>query len=284
MVGCNPMMKKRLSLVTLLLLLLSFAAMAQVKRLSREAIDSIRNMKELAGGDSILSFSSKVIDFGTIYESDSALTISFPFRNSSKVRQVLQSISANCGCIYSHCKKYEYDPGEEGVLSVRFNPKGYSGTVDKNIFVYAMAAEDFYSDINGERKPSALVAKLTLLGNVVDRDEWRHLPVVMGSLRLKRKTVAFEPVKPGASPQMRIMCANVGTQPLRLSSVLLPEFATFTTEPAEIAPGEEGDIVITIDGNKLPEDCKGKYSILVDGVEGRVSDRTIEIRIEKNKE
>ena len=238
----------------------------------------------LENADSILAFKIRTVDFGTIYESDSAKTFSFQFRNVAKEGVVLQNISANCGCIYSFCEKYEYNPGEEGVLQIKFNPKGRSGTVDKNVFVYAMTADDFYSDIDGDRKSPMLVAKLTLLGNVVDMNEWRHLPVAMGDLRLKRKTVLFEPIRPGTSPQMRIMCANVGTLPLKLSSKLLPEFMKFGTEPSEIAPGEEGDIVITIDGDKLPKDGKNKYSILVDGVEGRISDRTIEIKIGNNKE
>ena len=264
--------------------LLSLSLSAQVKRLSREAIDSIRNMKEAVNGDALLAFGVKVMDFGTMYENDSAKTFSFQFRNPSKKKVVLQSVSANCGCILSSCDKYEYEPGEKGTLHIKFNPKGRSGTVDKNIFVYAMTADDFHSDINGVRKSPTLVAKLTLLGNVVDKNEWRHLPVAMGSLRLKRKSVVFEPVRPGTSPQMRIMCANVGTSPLRLYSRLLPDFMTFATEPVEMAPGEEGDIVITIDGNKLPKIGKNRYSILVEGVEGGVSDRTIEIEIENNKE
>ena len=277
-------MNKRIVLVAVLSFLFFLPSLAQVKRLSREAIDSIRNIKVVENGDSILAFTIKTVDFGTIYESDSTKTFSFQFRNVAKEGIVLQNIGANCGCIYSFCEKYEYEPGEEGLLQIKFNPKGRSGTVDKNIFVYAMTAKDFFSDIDGERKSPMLVAKLTLLGNVVDLNEWRHLPVVMGDLRLKHKSVLFEPIKPGTSPQMRIMCANVGTSPLSLSSRLLPEFVTFATEPSEIAPGEEGDIVITIDGDKLPKGGNNKYSILVDGVKGRISDRTIEIKIGNNKE
>ena len=277
-------MRKRVVFIAVFSLLLSFPTLAQVQRLSREAIDSIRNIRVSANGDSLLAFTTKVFDFGTIYENDSAVVISYHFKNPSREKVVLQSVSGNCGCMNSYCEKYEYEPGEEGVLHVKFNPKGRSGTVDKNIFVYAMTADDFYSDIDGERKSPMLVAKLTLLGNVVDMNEWRHLPEVMGDLRLKRKTVLFEPIRSGTSPQMRIMCANVGTLPLKLSSKLLPEFMKFGTEPSEIAPGEEGDIVITIDGDKLPKDGKNKYSILVDGVEGRISDRTIEIKIGNNKE
>ena len=277
-------MKRAALFVITFLLLLSFPLQAQTKRLSREAIDSVRNIKVHEKGDSILVFAVKVVEFGTIYESDSARTFSFQFRNSSNERIVLQSVSANCGCIYSRCEKYEYEPGEEGTLYVKFNPKGRSGTVDKNIFVYAMTAKDFYSDTETENPRSMLVAKLTLLGNVVDTNEWRHLPVAMGSLRLKRKDVTFEPVMPGTSPQMRISCANVGTTPLRLFSRLLPEFMTFATEPAELAPGEDGDIVITVDGNRLPKNGNNKFNVLVEGVEGRVSDRMLEIKIENNKE
>ena len=277
-------MKRAALFVITFLLLLLFPLQAQTKRLSREAIDSIRNRKVIENADSFFAFAVKVVDFGTIYESDSAMTFSFPFRNSSKEKMVLKNVSANCGCIYSHCEKYEYEPGEEGTLYVKFNPKGRSGTVDKNIFVYAMTAKDFYSDTETENPRSMLVAKLTLLGNVVDTNEWRHLPVAMGSLRLKRKDVTFEPVMPGTSPQMRIPCANVGTTPLRLFSRLLPEFMTFATEPAELVPGEDGDIVITVDGNRLPKNGNNKFNVLVEGVEGRVSDRMLEIKIENNKE
>lgn len=266
-------------------MLFPLVSSAQVKRLSREAIDSIRNMKNIETSDSVLVFTAKVIDFGTMYESDSAKIFSFPFVNSSDEKVVIKNIGANCGCMHSFCEKYEYEPGEKGVLHVKFNPKERSGTVDKNIFVYILSYKEFCSSKDSsEIVAPRLVARLTLLGNVIDKNEWRHLPVSMGDLRLKRKSVVFEPVKPGTSPQMRIMCANVGKSSLRLHSRLLPHFVTFATEPSEIAPGEEGDIVITIDGDKLPECVNDKYRILVDGVEGGLSDRMIEIEFENKKE
>ena len=117
--------------------------------------------------------------------------------------------------------------------------------------------------------------------DVIDNDEWNHLPCAMGKLKLKRKEVLFEPVKAGSMPQQRIPCANVGTKPLQLSSELLPAFASFATEPQEIAPGEEGDIVITINGDMLPPNAPRSFSVVVEGVEGRISDRTIKVKIEK---
>lgn len=226
----------------------------------------------LETGDSVLLFSTRTIDFGTIYETDTARVFSFPFRNLSAATVVVRHIVTNCGCIQSYCDRYEFEPDEEGCLYVKFNPKGRSGTVDNNIFVY------------GTLSDSMPLAKLTLLGNVVDLDEWKHLPLSMGhNLRVKHRRVVFEPVRKGTSPQMRIPCANVGTSDLCLTSILRPGFVELWTEPSVMAPGEEGDIVIVIDGNKLPEKVNERYSILVEGLDGRVSDRTIEIVIGNEK-
>lgn len=269
-------MKRILFPLLALLLLLSSPVSGQVKRLSREAIDSIRNSRQVVGNDSLLSFGIKTLDFGTMYETDSARIFSFPFKNVSKKGVVIKNISTNCGCIHTFCEKYEYEPGEEGTVYVKFNPKGRSGTVDNTILVYT---DDSRDAVN------VPVARLALLGNVVDLDEWRHLPLSMGgSLRLKHRKVVFEPVKPGTSPQMRIPCANVGTAELRLYSRLKPDFVEFVTEPADMAPGEEGDMVIIVNGDKLPETLNGSYGVLIEGVDGRVSDRTVEIEFRNNKE
>lgn len=265
-------MKRLIALFLFSILLLPVPVSAQEnKRLSREAIDSIKNRRLFGDGRSVLYFETYTHDMGTMRESDTVRTVTFPFANVSKESVTITDITVNCGCTSSSCDKSIVAPGEKGVVTVKFNPRRRSGTVDTNAFVY--------TSLSGNLP----VAKLTLLGNVIDMDEWRHLPCVMGTLRLKSKEVVFEQVKRGTRPQMRIMCANVGERPLRLTSELLPQCMTLITEPAELAPGEEGDIVITIDGCMLPDNA-GSLSILVDGVEGSVADRMINVRIKNIKE
>lgn len=55
----------------------------------------------------------------------------------------------------------------------------------------------------------------------------------------------------------------------------------FRTEPEIIQPGEEADIVVTIDGSKVPVRVGGqlKYSLLLDGVNGRPTDRQLKITL-----
>lgn len=259
---------RRLSALFTYFFLFAVSLYAQENRkLSREAIDSLRNRETLENGNSILRFDEYTRDMGVVFENDTTLLWDFAFTNISGQVVVITNVVTNCGCTSSVVENKEIEPGESGVVTVKFNPRHRSGTVDTNAFVYTVLSAT---------RP---VAKLTLLGNVVDRNEWSYLPFSMGNLRLKSKAVVFEQVKMGTKPQMRIVCANVGTIPIRITSQLLPEFAALFTEPAELAPGEEGDIVVVIDSSLLPRDGCSNFEILVDGVEGRVSDRMLKVKI-----
>ena len=264
-------MKTRiLNILSVLLLAGNAVTVAQDARImSRAALDSLMSPKVMAGGGNVLRFESLVQDFGVIYETDSPVVTEYGFVNVTDKPVLVTRITTNCGCTTVQMDDSLVAPGEKGVVKVLFNPRRRSGTVDTNTFVY--------TSLSG----SEPVAKLTLLGNVIDNDEWNHLPCRMGALKLKRKEVTFEPIKPGTAPQQRIPCANVGTVPLVLSAKLLPQFVSFSTQPVEIAPGEEGDIVLTIGSDMLPPDAPQLFNVVVDGVGGRISDRTIKVKIEK---
>lgn len=259
---------KRLLLYIALVALCCIDVRAQ-QLVSRETLDSLMTPRLAEDAGRLLRFDTLLCDMGVIYESGSAFIAEYPFTNISDATLLITRVSTNCGCTAAQLSDTVYAPGESGVVNIIFNPRGRSGTVDTNAFVYTM------------QSATAPVAKLTLLGNVIDESEWNHLPCSMGVLKLKRRELSFEPVRAGTSPQGRIPCANTGDRPVRLSSCLLPAFATFSTEPVEIAPGEEGDIIITIHGEKLPPVFPATFRVVVDGVEGRVSDRTINVTIEK---
>lgn len=264
-------MKAKVQHIVLLLLFAgNMLSVAQDSRLmSRAVLDSLMSPRVMQGGDNVLRFENLQQDFGVIYETDSPLAVEYHFVNVSGKPVSITRITTNCGCTVAEIGDSLVSSGENGVIRIKFNPRRRSGTVDTNTFVY--------TSLSGKEP----VAKLTLLGNVIDNDEWNHLPYRMGALKLKRKEVVSEPVKAGTSPQLRIPCANVGTVPLTLSSELLPSFVSFGTEPVEIAPGEEGDIVITVNGDMLPPNAPRSFSVVVDGVKGRISDRTINVKLEK---
>ena len=86
-------------------------------------------------------------------------------------------------------------------------------------------------------------------------------PYKMGKLRLKTKPDGIPGGKCGKASFRTNPCGNSGKQSLRLSVAVIPEFATFRTEPEVISPGSEADVVITIDAST--DSCgKGSFILL----------------------
>lgn len=107
------------------------------------------------------------------------------------------------------------------------------------------------------------------------------LSVRHGKLRLKQNKVTFRIAAGGNGRQTeRILCGNSGTTDLKLSVMNLPRYATFKTEPEVIKPGQEADIVISIDASKMTGKTKSfKAPLILDGVTGRPSDRTLTLEV-----
>ena len=103
----------------------------------------------------------------------------------------------------------------------------------------------------------------------------------MGKLRLRRKVVQFKELTKTIRSTERIVCANSGETPLKLSALILPDYAQLRVEPEVIPPGGEADIVITVNGLLLPATTKDvfSFSILLDGLDVRPSDRTIQVKV-----
>ena len=249
-------------LAVVVLFVLPQLCCAQSARM-RAAADTLLNPALHPSAAKILSFDKKSENIGTIYESDAARDVVFTFTNVSNTPVTITKVTTHCGCTAASHNAQPVPPGGKSQVVVTYNPKGRSGTVDTDAFVYTSATGN---------KP---VARLTILGNVVDTDEWSHLPCAMGSLRLKRTKVLLAKGRSEA----RIPCANVGKTPLELKAIGLPGYAAFRVEPLVMQPGEEGDIVIAVDAVKALG--KGRFAIVVDGVAGNISSRTIKVTIEE---
>ncbi|MBQ2778349.1 MAG: DUF1573 domain-containing protein [Bacteroidaceae bacterium] len=256
---------RRLTLVSILLFALCGLLAAQGTKLSRAAIDSVRALRTMAGSGSVLRFEADKIEMGAMLEGDTARVLSFSFVNDGRESVRIGRVAASCGCLTVLFDTVAVEPGGRGEIKLRFSPRGRAGTVDVDAFVYLAGSAS---------RPEA---RLRLLGNVIGDDEWEHLPHRMGALRLKSRKVSFGTVEAGRRRIERIACANVGVQPLNLSAAIKPSYVTLGTEPATIGPGEEGDIIITLDTDKIPQTagCK-QIKIIIEGIEGRPSQRTIE--------
>lgn len=237
------------------------------KWMSREEIEAKVHPKLLKQADAILSFDTCRLSVDTLKEEDEPRTVSFHFRNCSQTPVRITRINTSCGCTGAIFSRKPLAPKEESTIQLTFHPKNRPGTVDADAWVY--------TDISDK----APVARLSLSGYVQASDEWKHLPQSIGHLKLSRRQIVFP--NTGNTQQERIACANSDDQPMKLKALLHPSFITFHTEPAVLQPGQEGDLVITLDRQKLPSSASGEkiISLILDGVTGKPSERTIEVII-----
>lgn len=257
-------------LISVLCIALTANAQIPVRNLTRAQIDSLVHPTLSSGGDKVLRAVKDTFDLGSMDEDDQPVSRTFRLRNVSPVPQRIIRVRTSCGCTVAAFDSTVIAPGKETEIALTYNPKNRPGTIDVDAYVYVAS---------NDRQP---VVRLSLYGDVVDNDVWSHLPYSMGHLRVKRTMVYFTELPKGGHPSMRVLCANSGDTPLRLSSQLLPSYATFHTEPTVIAPGEEADLVVTIDVDKLPKrNDVLKFGILIDGLKGRPSERTLQIEISK---
>ncbi|MCD8287034.1 MAG: DUF1573 domain-containing protein [Clostridia bacterium] len=217
----------------------------------KAAIDSLLNSE--VNVESALLFERQAQDLGTMTEDEEPRIVRFPFRNAGPEAVTVTRVSTTCGCTSAAVEVGGFvsegsvedggkmvapvtvEAGAEGAVDLTFNPRNRSGSNDVRAFVYTSESAD---------RPAA---RLSLTSEVVETSPWSHFPVKMGHLRLMRNEVTVTLTGAAGKAVERILCVNAGGRPLTLSAEGLPPYARFRTEPETIEPGEEADLVISVD-------------------------------------
>ncbi len=237
-----------------------------------EKADSTFNPLLMKQAEQILQFDRTVMDVGVLTEDDAPQTYHFTGTNVSGKAIRIVRVGTSCGCVSASVRTGEIAPGETRTITLTYTPENHPGTIDTNAFVYLSSQE---------KTP---VARLTLIGCVrPGADEWARYPYAMGRLRLKQNRMEFNETAGGNLLTERILCGNSGDKPLKLSPAIIPEFATFRTEPEIILPGSEADIVVTLDLSVIPAGRSGTFTfpVIIEGVDARPSDRTLTIKVNR---
>ncbi len=201
-------------------------------------------------GPSALLFDRTTADLGTISEDDAPVAVEFPFRNGGTSPVVVTQVRTTCGCTIPEYPREPIRPGAGGTIRVTFHPKGHPGALHRSVRVCTAEAA------------AGAETVLTLVGTVTPTsDPYPHFAHRMGALRLMQRQVKFGKVSAQRPSAVRIHVVNGGTRTLDLAVQGLPPTVTFRCEPAQLAPGEEGDLCFRID----PVDtmAKGDFSALV---------------------
>lgn len=247
---------------------------AQEKGAWQVVADSLINPPLLKGGEQIVRFDSSHIHIGTLRDNDAPRQYTFHFRNLSSDEIRITKVTTSCGCAAAIFPSGTIAPGAEDKVTLTYNPKDRIGTVETHAFVYTTVSHI---------RP---IARLTLIGEVLCSDVWGYLPYQAGTLRMKRKQVVFSEITSRNRPAERILCANTGEKPVTLSARMLPSYARFYSEPETILPGEEGDLVITVEGNKLVGQVgeRLQFSFALEGIDAPLSERQVNVIINRVQE
>lgn len=253
-------------------ILLSVPSLMAQKAFSQKELDAVLNPVLVEHGEEILRFERMEINAGTLSEDDKPQVFAFICTNVGTEKVVVTKITTTCGCTNAQIDSPIINPGEKAIVQLTYNPLGQPGTIYTRAFVYASISEE---------KP---IAALTISGEVTPSATlWKDYRYTMGHLKMRAKTLNMGMVTSTMRKVERIACANAGTTPLKVGVVkgFLPEFLSVRTEPEILEPAQEGFLIVELDGKKLSEQRgKKSFSILLDGISGRPSDRTIKISMD----
>lgn len=227
------MLKLKVILASLLCISGSLALQAQIRIVPRERLDAVASPK-LSADSASFRFDVKHIKVESMNEDDDPRTFSFGFENIGMEPLHINRLVTTCSCATAMCPVENVDPGEKAEIRVRYNPKGHPGRFERRIFVYT----------GGGNAPAA-VLKLSV-DVESGRGEKESWPVQIGKIRVRSKEIH---VQKGMRDVRKVRFVNVSDLPLKLAceEMFLPPCLEFSVYPVEVAPGKEGEMVLTYD-------------------------------------
>lgn len=170
-----------------------------------------------------ITFEKQKIDFGEI-SSGKVLDLKYMFENTGDETLIIKNINTSCGCTYTRLEKKEYEPGEKGVIPVKFFSKGYRGKVTKTVTVVS----------NDKVNP---YLRLSLSGLIKLKD--------FSVAEIDKDLLDFNVIRLNEKPSKEVIITNTGNIDLRILEVThSPEVSTIFTKKV-IKSGETGKLTVT---------------------------------------
>ncbi len=200
-------------------------------------------------------------DFGEILEGPDAV-YTFKFQNKGSKPIKLTSVKASCGCTTPRWTQDEIAPGSTGEVQAAYQTRGRPGPFHKTITVQT-------SDT------AIMPIVLTIKGNVKADPNQKpdKYMEVDGSLGWVSRRQSYGTVKSTESPKLTFEVKNIGSYPVEfLGGLDLKPMFEVSFEPKQLAPGQEGKVIITLHGKKARENGWKHQSGFYEIIKIRTSD------------
>lgn len=218
-----------------------------------------------ATGQTALQFGRTEWDFGSIREESGPVAHSFEATNRGEHPEVILDVSSSCGCTKPEFTRRPVRPGETTTVTVRFNPAGQSGTIDRMLVVYGSSNQ--------------VIERLRITGRVEPRARTieERFPIAAGDgIRLSNNFLPFEALPHGRETGADIGIANEADSPRRIRFVGEQTSGLLAIEAPEVLqPGEEATVRVVY---RVP-DKYGRYGTVNDRYTLEVEGRRQSVRI-----
>lgn len=195
-------------------------------------------------------------DFGTIREEAGPVSHTFRFRNVSGRPLVIEQVLATCGCTVARYDRRPVRPGEEGTITVSFDPRGRTDTFHKSVRVVTD---------RGRSITSLFLSGTILLAETPPE----HLYEIADEVYLDRLALPFGVVRHGAAPAaQRLRLLNRSSRTVHLTAEVEGGGGCLgVTLPERVEAGDEAEVTVaTIDAPGYYGSLAGRVRIGVDGV------------------
>lgn len=223
---------------------------------------------------SAMVFETYEWDFGDIDEADGPVQHTFRFINISNNPIQIDNIATSCHCTTVLYSTEPIHGGEEGQITVQFDPSRVDGRAMREVEVFTKDRRNYASLI--------ITANVNPIPMGLDQIYPHYLA---GTVKTNSKTCNFGYLTQGESVTKVVRVANVGSKTADLSVITTDNRYGMSVEcPATIAPQEVVSIRITYDipiGDKYFGMARDTVWVVADGIRSQMPIVVKALRVEK---
>lgn len=132
-------------------------------------------------GKGVLTFEESTHDFGKVYDT-SPRKWNAKFKNTGTETLIISAVRPGCGCTAAALTKYNYEPGEEGIIDFTWNPTGM-GEVTKPVTITSncMNEPNKVLNIKATMVPLVKLDPMFLQGGTIQAGNERPMRLVLQS-------------------------------------------------------------------------------------------------------
>lgn len=211
------------------------------------ALTSLSSVAQVKLSDIV--FETHFVDFGDIYLEHGIVTAKYEFTNNGAEPFVIDDIEAACGCTDARSSRDTILPGEMGVISADFDPKGMIGTVTKWVHVFSRMKDEI--QINLEFKAN--------IKSLDTRNDGAYYRGQYGYLLVDKTGFFWGNRLENEDFTDSLVLTNDGYNDITISKLLnAPSFISANNLPLTIAPGNSKALYLSVNGSKI--DTVGSYN------------------------